>query len=106
MSNERNPHKHAELIKAWADGNPIQFKGEDDAEWRDTAEPSWFDVLQYRVKPEPVKVRYRVSLHERRDGGLFTLTSDDNKEAEGHERERDFRRWLADWKEESVEVPQ
>ena len=49
-------HKHAELIKAWADGAEIQHKG-GDGNWYDS--PSyppqmiWYDGTEYRIKPEP-----------------------------------------------------
>ncbi len=33
----KQPHKHAEVIKAWADGAEIQ----------------WFEDMRYRIKPEP-----------------------------------------------------
>ena len=50
-------HKHCEIIKAWAEGAPIQYRigvlGMD-GEWIDTSKPKWNDVIQYRVKPEPI----------------------------------------------------
>jgi hypothetical protein len=49
------PHKHAELIKAWADGAVIQVKY-DHAGWVDwsiTSSPEWHDYQEYRIKPEP-----------------------------------------------------
>ena len=50
------PHKHAELIKAWADGAEIQVKN-DDGVWRD-AEPLWCDYKEYRIKPAEKVVRW------------------------------------------------
>ena len=51
--------KHAELIKAWADGAEIEVLDNDS--WRESKFPSWNDDLSYRIKPEPVKVvRYLV----------------------------------------------
>lgn len=52
----KQPHKHAELIKAWADGAEIQVrssKKEHDPQWINTERPSWDDTLEYRIKPEP-----------------------------------------------------
>lgn len=47
------PHKHAAVIKAWADGATVQYKVHGD--WRDCgAAPGWFKDEKYRVKPEPV----------------------------------------------------
>lgn len=54
------PHKHAELIKAWADGATIQVltddtgpSGETGNSWKNTTYPDWFTTYQYRIKPEP-----------------------------------------------------
>ena len=48
-------HKHAELIKAWADGAEIQFR-EYEGEWNDF-QPNgyvcWHQDMEYRIKPEP-----------------------------------------------------
>lgn len=45
------PHKHAEFIKAWADGAEIQFW---DGSWYDVGtNPSWCVDRKYRIKPEP-----------------------------------------------------
>ena len=46
------PHKHAELIKAWADGAEIEAKLEDGS-WGDALNPCWFNHSEYRIKPEP-----------------------------------------------------
>ena len=45
------PHKHAELIKAWADGAEIECFSEGD--WYQTSFPSWYEDREYRIKPEP-----------------------------------------------------
>ena len=49
------PHKHAELIKAWADGAEIQYSAgfEGNLDWRTNPnEPSWHDTTDYRIKPQ------------------------------------------------------
>ena len=52
------PHKHAELIKAWADGAEIEFRFKDAIQgWSDwkpndgrfSNDPWW----EYRIKPQP-----------------------------------------------------
>lgn len=54
MSNKQ-PHKHAEAIKAWADGAMIQCRIGDNSTWGVVScSPSWDEHLQYRVKPEKV----------------------------------------------------
>ena len=45
------PHKHAELIKAWADGAEIQVLYNKE-EWVDRQHPSWHIDDEYRIKPE------------------------------------------------------
>ena len=48
------PHKHSELIKAWADGATIQVKYTDAPQyWVDKDYPTWHPKDQYRIKPEP-----------------------------------------------------
>ena len=47
----KTPHKHAELIKAWADGAEIEVYLDD--EWRYTTSPSWANDHKYRIKPKP-----------------------------------------------------
>lgn len=52
----RTPHKHAEIIKAWADGAEIQFYDTRFAEprWKSCGQyPMWDEAFAYRIKPEP-----------------------------------------------------
>ncbi len=46
------PHKHAELIKAWADGAEIEYSREG-YPWKKIVDPTWSTTCDYRVKPEP-----------------------------------------------------
>lgn len=45
------PHKHAELIKAWAGGAVIQLKDTSDNNWQNCPNPSWVPSREYRIKP-------------------------------------------------------
>jgi hypothetical protein len=47
------PHKHAELIKAWADGAIIQYFRKPYG-WEDCVnnDPCWHLEAEYRIKPE------------------------------------------------------
>lgn len=53
------PHKHASVIKAWADGARVQVRipkaGRLDNTWEDIEDETmyWYSTLEYRVKPEP-----------------------------------------------------
>lgn len=44
------PHKHAELIKCWADGAEIEYRLGPHNYLAITGEPSWQKSLEYRVK--------------------------------------------------------
>ena len=49
----KTPHKHAEVIKAWADGSEVQYKSKIDDFWYSTSAP-YFEVdYEWRIKPEP-----------------------------------------------------
>lgn len=58
-------YKHDAIVRAWLDGKTIQAKGAD-GKWHDYAftvatayEVPWFSVSStFRIKPEPVVVRY------------------------------------------------
>ena len=47
------PHKHAAVIKAWADGAEVQILSLDGREWNCILRPSFRTEREYRIKPEP-----------------------------------------------------
>ena len=50
----REPHIHAEIIKAWADGHRIQFFDEVVGQWRSVGTrvmPTWDPEIDYRIHP-------------------------------------------------------
>jgi hypothetical protein len=49
----KTPHKHAALIKAWADGAEIEFRWDCLDDWRRITAPRWDQDGDYRIKPEP-----------------------------------------------------
>jgi len=50
----KTPHKHAEVIKAYADGAEIEFFSPANGKWETTSKfPPFYDDFEYRVKPEP-----------------------------------------------------
>ncbi len=55
MEKKLVPHKWAKEIKAWADGETIQWRSLG-GEWIPLNSPEWNDVAVYRVKPTPVPV--------------------------------------------------
>ena len=51
-------HKHAELIKAWADGAEIEFKN-DFGEWEDTKlNFCWYLDTEYRIKQDIIQTTH------------------------------------------------
>lgn len=49
----KTPHKHAELIKAWADGEEIEKRDSYCPVWVVVEQPVWNLDSEYRIKPEP-----------------------------------------------------
>jgi len=66
------PHKHAEAIKAWANGAEIEYRAQGSQEWKPIFEGwSWDNslVAECRIKPEskqPV-VRWLWASHDEED---------------------------------------
>ena len=55
------PHKHAEVIKAWADGADIEYFACEEFGWRAAPDPAWSESFTYRVKPKNIVVKRHVS---------------------------------------------
>lgn len=51
----KQPHPHAAVIHAYADGAEIEYLSESGA-WHTAHSPHFVAHMQYRVKPEPVRV--------------------------------------------------
>ena len=62
----KTPHKHAEIIKAWADGDKVEYWDVGEKCWLDIDTPSWAKSNEYRIKPEPKPdfVSYGVAMME------------------------------------------
>lgn len=73
---KKTPHKHAELIKKWADGAIIQYKGGTSEVWTDCGDnhPYWSRDVNYRVKPNLVKKWKWVLTNKSGEGTFFELT--------------------------------
>ena len=86
MTIERKPHKWAEVIKAWADGKPIQYKDlRSSDEWVDYEGdgyqiPMVFGVsyFEWRVKPENIVIEGEISPNHHFNGGYFCVSSTEN----------------------------
>lgn len=52
-------HKHAELIKQWAEGAEIEVKRPSTDSWWDANPPLWDLDYEYRIKPKQPVVRWQ-----------------------------------------------
>jgi hypothetical protein len=58
------PNKHAELIKAWADGAEIEVRYPNAVSWTLVQYPKWTESLEYRVKQKrPKEIEKLFYLH-------------------------------------------
>ena len=97
----KTPHKHAEVIKAWADGAEIQCKSAG-GKWQTLGTtPYWVLACEYRVKPQMVKYRrfLWVSPYSKQ---VLTVHEDEQKR-EPRETWVNFIRWIdTEWQEVEV----
>lgn len=49
----KHPHKHKDVIVAWANGAEIETRERDGTMWIPATGPAWYVNHQYRVRPEP-----------------------------------------------------
>ncbi len=98
MTNTRTPHKHAEVIRAYADGHDVQMCSA--GSWVDIKYPVFAEEYQFRVKPEPKTHKYRVALFS--DGKNVWTISEDERDDEVFVGFSSFVRYLTDWIEVEV----
>lgn len=101
------PHKHAEVIKAWADGAEIQYRSPESMSisWNDTKDPAWNVEFEYRVKPQPKKcVPYKRYLgYGVRGAGSIGVYYKDN--TFNPEEYHDFIKWIdTEWQEHEYDA--
>lgn len=62
------PHKHRDVIKAWADGFQIQMLEPGTHQWVDIDQPQWVPWKEYRVRPMTLtREEVLISLRELQD---------------------------------------
>ena len=79
------PHKHADLIKAWADGAEIEQQSRiTDGKWYEQKNPCWGTDTTYRIKPTPKPdvVKY-VCIIRPQSAPIVHISSDQNWNATG-----------------------
>lgn len=89
------PHVHAELIKAWADGAEIQVYNQNLKCWQTVSSEylGWRHEAQYRIKPEPKKLPYRLAIVQA--GYVVVCTSIHN--ASNWSQQSWFKKWITPW---------
>lgn len=94
------PHRHAELIKAWADDTELvfQFKGAglQSSCWYTMQTPDWSHST-IRIKPRTI--RYRVALMKAITAYYTSTAYAESKALEYH---KDFVKWISDWVEVEI----
>lgn len=98
------PHKWANVIKAWADGKPIQVKYKlNDERWYDWAEDDTpcFGTTDAEWRIKPSIYRYRMVLEQSVNTKTYWVTATDDPTIESSDF---FVKWLTDWVE--IELPQ
>ena len=97
-------HIHHDTIIAWAKGAEVQFRRPGEflnAAWRDIQKPTWMDYCEYRVKPKPQHLKYRVALFL--DGETYwTDIAGASVDEQAFQKHPNFVRWLTDWIEVEV----
>lgn len=54
MNKKYTPRVHAEVIKAWADGKPVEWREDPLQGWQLIENPGFIKDYEYRIKPEEV----------------------------------------------------
>jgi len=80
----KTPHKHAELIKAWADGAEIEIKFYEG--WRDCRPIDWNENAEFRIKPEPKPDMVYYGQLDEPVRGSFTLGTCFTRELVAHDK--------------------
>lgn len=77
---ERKPRKWAEVIKAWADGKPIQRRLIGAHFWDDVDEHPYFDntTIEWRVKPEIIVIEGEITPNPYFNSGCFSIKPGSN----------------------------
>lgn len=88
------PHKHKDVIIAWANGEVIEFYSVGHQAWIEIDSPNWLEDVQYRIKPLPVIRTFRVALFKGVE--YYTTTIDEGEGAKEFESNENFIAWLTD----------
>lgn len=104
----RGKHPHYDAIIAWAEGRTIQYRATKNGEWktlnRDGIFPRFNPTSEYRIKPEPAVIRYRLWLAHYKHSGFRVWVYNEDHEATAPDKSVDyFVKWVGDWQTLEVE---
>ncbi len=68
------PHKHADLIKEWANGAEIETFSKRNKCWITAKKPTWDVRSEYRIKPRFIFAERRIVIHQ--DTGVLNAKAD------------------------------
>lgn len=99
-------HKHYDVIVAWAEGKPIQYKQPNSEKWIDQVAPTfalgWHNDHEYRIKPEVIKYRLGLRYFNTASKEKMVFTINSPTDEPNNEAGPCFIRWLGPWKEVEV----
>jgi len=96
----KQPHKHRDLIIAWANGADIQLKNINNI-WVYVNTPAWENNIEYRIKPEVIMYRVALFDYQNTVGKSIEITQVIELER-SWELTPNFIKWLTDWIEVDV----
>ena len=108
------PHKHAALIKAWADGTEIQvrdltnYSDPCDCKWKDFSvfdDEVWYNKWEYRIKPQTIRYRnflWNPSCGWDKGRKVICVCSEQEQLDQPRDQWAGFIKWLGDWQEVEV----
>jgi hypothetical protein len=100
-------HKYYDVILAWANGEPIQNRLLNSYEWTDLIpKTGWVpafnsDQLEWRVKPKPKVIKYRLALMKNSFSNYIKLIQE-GPSPTLHASHPEFVKWMTDWVEYEI----
>lgn len=97
-------HKHAEILRAIADGKEVEWYGGDWYPIGDSdANPINCPDVEWRIKPEKQVLWYRVAKMRNYEGKYYIVTAYYEESVEDIEKRDEFIEWIHDdWQEVEV----
>lgn len=98
MTDKLVPHKHAKVIKAWAEGRQVQVYLTCSNKWEtldnNSKWISWSEDLKYRIKPKTIEVKYRRFLWKHGNGNVAVYVESADVTPGVNEKSLHFVKWI------------